>query len=64
MAETERFLLADIGNVDHVRDLAHFAKLIRLSPRLKHLFELKGNVEVIFNRVFAAAGHDRDVANA
>ena len=31
--EAERFLLADIRHVDHVRDLAHFVELIDSFPR-------------------------------
>src|SRR5206468_4661936 len=64
MPETQRLLLAHVGNADHVRDLADLIQLINLASRLEYAFELIRNVKMVFDRVFAPAGDDRDVADS
>ena len=61
VAEAERLALADVGEVDHVRDLADLVELIALAARFEKRFELDRDVEVIFDRVLAAAGDENDV---
>ena len=64
MAEAERLALPDVGEVDHVRDLADLVELFALAARLEKRLELHRDVEVIFDRVLAAAGHQDDVVDA
>ena len=55
MAEAERLALADVREVDQVRDLADLVELLRLAARLEKRLELDRDVEVILDRVLAAA---------
>ena len=64
MAEAERLALPDVREVDHVGDLADFVELIALAARLEKRLELHRDVEVIFDRVLAAAGDQDDVVDA
>ena len=64
MAEAERLALPDVGEVDHVGDLADLLELIALAARLEERLELDRDVEVIFDGVLAAAGDEDDVVDA
>ena len=64
VAEAERLALAHVGEVDQVRDLADLVELLALAARLEKRLELDRDVEVIFDRVLAAAGHQDDVVDA
>ncbi len=61
--EAERFALADVGEVDQVRDLADFSELIALAARFEEAFELDRHVEMVFDRVLAASRHQDDVVD-
>ena len=64
VAEAERLALADVGEVDQVRDLADLGELLALAARLEKRLELDRDVEVILDRVLAAAGDEDDVVDA
>ena len=64
VAEPERFALADVREVDEVRDLADLGEQLLLAARFEERFELDRDVEVIFNRVLAASGDEDDVVDA
>src|SRR5439155_7327277 len=64
MTEAERLALADVREVDQIRDFANFGELIALAPGLEKGLELDRHVEVIFDRVLAAARHENDVVDA
>ena len=64
MAQPQRLLLADIGDVDHVRDAADDRQQVLLAARFQQVFQLEADVEMIFDGGFAAAGDDDDVLNA
>mgnify|MGYP003694263691 CR=1 FL=1 len=62
--QAERLALADIREVDHVGDLADLLELLALAARLEKRLELHRDVEVILDRVLAAAGDQQDVVDA
>ena len=64
MPEAERFALADVGEVDQVRDLADFLELFGLAARFEKRLELHGHIEVILDRVLAASRDEQDVVHA
>ena len=64
VAEAERLALPDVREVDHVRDLADLLELLALAARLEKRLELHRDVEVILDRVLAAAGDEDDVVDA
>ena len=64
VAEPERLALPDVGEVDHVGDLADLVELFALAARFEERLELDRDVEVIFDRVLAAAGDQDDVVDA
>ena len=64
VAQSECFLLANIGDVDHVGNLAHDVQQLGLLSLLEHLLEFVADVEVIFDGALAAAGHDDDLVAA
>ena len=64
VAEAERLALPDVGEVDHVRDLADLGELLALAARLEERLELDRHVEVILDGVLAAAGDEDDVVDA
>ena len=64
VAEAERLALAHVGEVDQVRDLADLVELLALAARLEKRLELDRDVEVILDRVLAAAGDEDDVVDA
>src|SRR5579872_3816143 len=64
MPQTERFLLPDIGDVDHVRDVAYYLQQVLLAFGFEGLLQLEADVKMILDRCFAAARDDDDVLNA
>src|SRR5262249_47437657 len=63
-AEAERLSLPHISDVQHVGDGANLRELLALAARLEEGLELHCDVEVILDRVLAAAGDDDDVVGA
>ena len=61
VAQAERFFLADIGHVHHVGNVADDLEQIGLAALLEHLFQFVADVEVVFDRLLAAAGDDEDL---
>ena len=49
VAQAERFLLTYIGHRDHLRNGAHLCQQLRLAGGFQSLFQLVGNVEVVFD---------------
>src|SRR2546422_228019 len=64
MTKTKRFLLSDVGHVDHVRYLAHNLQQVCLLALFQHLFEFVTHVEVVFYSLFTAAGNNDDLVAA
>ena len=64
MPEAERLTLPHVRHLDQRRDLADLFELRRLAALLEKTLQLDVHVEVIFDRVLAAAGDDDDVADA
>ena len=64
VAESERFALAHVAHIDQVRDLADLFELIELAAAFQKRLELGRHIEVIFDRVLAAAGHQNQVGHA
>ena len=64
VSQTECFLLAHVAHVDHVRDFAHFGQQVVFASLFELAFEFIRNIEVVLDRIFPAAGDDRDVADA
>ena len=58
VAEAERFFLADVGDVDHVGNVAHDLQQIGLSSIVEHFFEFIADVEMVFDGLLATAGDD------
>ena len=63
VAEAERLALADVGEVDQVRDLADFLEQVACRAPRERL-ELHRDVEMILDGVLAAPGHEDDVVDA
>ena len=63
VAETERFALAHVREVDQVGDLADLRDLIPLAPGLEKRLELDRHIEVILDGVLAASGDQDDVVD-
>ena len=64
VAEAERLSLAHVREVDQVGDLADLGEQLLLAARLEERLELDRHVEVILDRVLAAAGDQDDVVDA
>ena len=64
MAEAEGLLLAHVGDRDDLGDLAHLLEQAVLALLLEHVLELEGRVEVVLDRVLAAARDDDDPLDA
>ncbi len=62
--ETERLLLANVRDVDHVGDIADYLEQLLFALGFERVLQLKRYVEVILNGGLAAAGDDDDVLNA
>jgi hypothetical protein len=62
--EAERLFLAHVGYVDEVGDGLHDSELLALALVFEKALELEGDVEVIFDRRFSAAGHQDDVLDS
>ena len=60
----ERFLLSHITDARHLGNRAHRFQLFLLAALLQKFFQLKRNIEVIFNRSLAATGDDDDRLNS
>ena len=61
VSQSERFFLADVGDVNHVRNLADDLQQVGLPALFEHLLEFVADVEVVFDRLLAAAGDDDDL---
>ncbi len=59
--EAHGLLLADIGDMDHVGDLADDGQQFSLAAILQHFFQLVAYVEVILDGRLATAGYDDDL---
>ena len=64
VAEAERLALANVGQVDQARDLPDLGELLLLAPRLEERLELDRDVEMVLDRVLAAARDQDDVVDA
>ena len=64
MTQSERLLLAHVGDVDHVGDVAHDGQQVLLLARFQQVLQLEADIEVIFDGGLAPAGHDDDVLDA
>src|SRR5277367_5420755 len=64
VAEAQRLFLADVGDVDHVRNRAHNLEQISLLALFEHLLQFVTDVEVILNCLLAPAGNDDDLVAA
>ena len=64
VSEAERFALTNVGQVDLARNLTDLGELVLLSPRLEERLELDRDVEMVFDRVLAAARDQNDVVDA
>ena len=63
VAESQRFLLADVSYIEEPGDRAHLLAQFDLAPPRELVLELERDVEMVLNRVFAAPGdedHHRD----
>jgi hypothetical protein len=63
VAEAERLPLADVRDVDQVRDLADLLELLRLAAGLEKRLEFDRHVEVILDGVLAAPSDEDDVVD-
>ena len=64
MAEPERFLLTDVMDLRHIRDLSDPLELVELRLVLEEVLQLEVAVEVILDGALAAARDDQDVLDA
>ena len=64
MPEAEWLALANVGEVDRARDPANLGELFLLASRFEERLELDRDVEVVLDRVLAAAGDQDDVVDA
>ena len=64
MPEAERLALPHVGQVDLARNLTDFGELVLLAPRLEERLELDRHVEMVLDRVLAAARDQDDVVDA
>ena len=64
VAQAHGFLLADVGEAHHVRDLAAHGEQIGLAAFFEGALELVADVEVVFDGRLAAAGDDDDLIAA
>ena len=64
VAESERFFLARVAELDRLADRTHQFGLVLLALALEKALELGGGIEMVFDGVLAAAGDDDDVVDA
>ena len=64
MAQAQRLFLAHIGDVNQVRNLADDLQQVGLAALLQHFLQFVADVEVVFDRRFAASGDDDDLIAA
>ena len=64
MPQPQRFLLAHIGDVDHVGDRAYGGQQICFVAGLQEVFELEAHVEMVFDGALAAASDNDDIRHA
>ena len=64
VAQAQRLALPHVREVDQVRDLADLREHLVLAARFEERLELHRDVEVILDRVLAAAGDQQDVVDA
>jgi len=64
MPEPKRFLLPHVSHVDHVGDLLNDPQQVGFTSVFQHFLQLVADVEVVFNRLLAAAGDDDDLVAA
>jgi len=64
VAEPERLALAHVREVDHVGNLADLSEQFLLAARLEKGLELDRDIEVILDRVLAAASDQDDVVDS
>ena len=62
--EAEWLALANVGEADRARNPANFGELFLLASRFEERLELDRDVEVVLDRVLAAAGDEDDVVDA
>src|SRR5277367_110610 len=61
MAESEGFFLADVGDVNHVRNRAHDLQQVEFLTLFQHFFQLVADVKMVLNGLLATAGDDDDL---
>src|SRR5207244_5481868 len=59
--EAERLSLTHVRHLNALGDFANFLELLCLATLLQEALELVGDVEMVLDRVLAAAGHYYDV---
>ncbi len=64
MAQSFRFLLTDVVDIDHVGDVADFFEHVVFFFADEVLLEFDCVIKVVFNRSFAFAGYNDDVFDA
>src|SRR6266550_4342025 len=63
VSEPEGFLLMDVVDIRHVRNLPDPLELVELLLVLEESLEFEVTVEVVLDRALAAPGHDQDVVD-
>src|SRR5688572_15584114 len=64
VSQPERLLLADVSDIDHVRNIADHLKQIRLLFHLEQLLHFEADVEMILDRALPSASDDNYVFDA
>ena len=64
MTESKRLALADVGDAQHVGDVADLRQLLALPAGFEKRLELDRDIKMIFDRVLATTGHQNDVGDA
>src|SRR6185437_6354552 len=64
VTKSQRFLLPNVRDIDHVRNLTDDREQILFIPGLEQVLELEAHIKMIFDRGFSAPRHDNDVLNA
>src|SRR5208282_642194 len=61
VTQAQSLFLPNVGDVDHVRNLAHDLQQVVLALFFEHLFQFVADVEMIFNRTLAASRNNDDL---